>query len=206
MRRIGIIDYGAGNLHSVKGALDLLGENSFVSSDICELGKADSLILPGVGAFPAAMELLSGAGLTSFIKDQSKLKPLLGICLGMQMLLSTGHEFHDCEGLGLIPGEVNMLSAYENDIRFKIPHMGWNILEYNADDPLFMGIGEPIYAYFVHSFKAVPDDPADIASSTRYGEQITAAVHRGNIWGTQFHPEKSGDKGLMMLKNFASLT
>ena len=205
MKRIGIIDYGAGNLHSVKGALDLLGEGNFVSRDPSELEKADSLILPGVGAFPAAMELLKNAGLAGFIVKQAETKPLLGICLGMQLLLSLGHEFRDCEGLGLIPGEVKMLTAYESDSRFKIPHMGWNILEYNRNDPLFSGIGEPIYTYFVHSFKAVPDDPADVAASTRYGEPITAAVHRGNVWGTQFHPEKSGEKGLMMLKNFAAI-
>ena len=205
---IGIIDYGAGNLHSVKGALDLLGIMNFVSRDKADLEKADGLILPGVGAFPSAMALLGEAGLTGFIKEQSEKKPLLGICLGMQMLLSVGHEFCDCEGLGLIPGEVKMLSAYEKDSRFKIPHMGWNILDYDRGDPLFAGIDEPIYTYFVHSFKAVPDDPDDISASTRYGEQITAAVHRkdGYVWGTQFHPEKSGEKGLMMLKNFASLS
>ncbi|MCR5262418.1 MAG: imidazole glycerol phosphate synthase subunit HisH [Clostridiales bacterium] len=206
MSLIGIIDYGAGNLHSVKGALDLLGVPNFLSRDCGELEKADSLILPGVGAFPAAMDLLKESGLVDFIKAEAGKKPLLGICLGMQMLLSRSYEFRLCGGLDLIPGSVVELSAYKDDPRFKIPHMGWNILEYSKDDPLFSGIEEPVYAYFVHSFKAVPDNGSDIAASTRYGEPITAAVHKGNVWGTQFHPEKSGEKGLMMLKNFASLT
>lgn len=205
MSRIGIIDYGAGNLHSVAGALKQLGVSFVVSGDREELDSADALILPGVGAFPAAMEKLGSLGLVDFIRASAERKPLLGICLGMQLLLSMSHEFSDTEGLGLLPGEVARLSAADCDSRFKIPHMGWDLISPDMSDPLMKGLGSSAYVYFVHSFKAVPDDESDISAFCRYGEPIASVIHRGNVWGTQFHPEKSGERGMKILKNFCSM-
>ena len=189
-KKIGIIDYGMGNLHSVVGALNYLGLESFVSSDRSELEKSDALILPGVGAFPDAMDNLAAKGLVGFIRSQAESKPLLGICLGMQLLFDRGYEFRECDGLGLIGGRVIKLSAYLDSAEYKIPHMGWNKLTIVNDSPLMKGLPDPAYVYFVHSFKAEVGSREDLTASTDYGEEIAAVVGYKNVFGTQFHPGK----------------
>lgn len=197
---IAVIDYGAGNLFSVKNALDYLGEESVLTSDPGELERADGLILPGVGAFPDAMRMLRGAGLVPVIREQAAKKPLLGICLGMQALFETGMEFERTEGLGLIPGVVDRIQTV-----YKIPHIGYNELEFGVPSPLLAGIGEGACVYFVHSFQAYTADEY-VAASCGYGCRIPALVQRGNVFGAQFHPEKSGETGLAILRNFGGLT
>lgn len=198
---IAIIDYGAGNIFSVKNALDYLGlENSLVS-DAESIKSADAVILPGVGAFPAAMEKLGNSGLIDVIKEEAKRKPFLGICLGMQMLFEKGYEFEECDGLGLISGSVRFMD--EPDLI--IPHMGWNKLEKLNDCPLLNGLGDNEYVYFVHSYKAECADE-NIAAYSKYGGRVPALVFDGKfVYGAQFHPEKSGDTGLKILKNFGEL-
>ncbi|WP_368233950.1 imidazole glycerol phosphate synthase subunit HisH [Anaerotruncus rubiinfantis] len=197
---IAIIDYGAGNLFSVKNVLDFIGAESCITAKAEELAKADGLILPGVGAFPDAMKRLTATGLVPVIREQAQKKPLLGICLGMQMLFEKGHEFETCDGLGLIPGDVRLIEA----AGLKIPHMGWNDLTVLNPCELVADVKEGDYVYFVHSYRA---DTADenISCYTVYGEHIPALVHRGMVYGAQFHPEKSGAVGIQMLRNFARL-
>ncbi|WP_040196597.1 imidazole glycerol phosphate synthase subunit HisH [Candidatus Soleaferrea massiliensis] len=197
---IGIIDYGAGNLFSVKNALDYLGLENHITDDPTELQKADGLILPGVGAFADAMGMLKKSGLIPTIQQEIERKPLLGICLGMQILFDKGLEFGETEGLGLIDGTVEPIAAPG----LKIPHMGWNSLDFHGDCPLLKGVPEGSYVYFVHSFAAVTPQ-ANIAASCGYGGDVTALVQRGNVFGAQFHPEKSGEAGLTMLENFGGL-
>ena len=197
---IAIVDYGAGNIFSVKNALDYLGVDNRLTADAAELEAAEEIILPGVGAFPAAMEMLDKSGLVPTIKEQVKKKPLLGICLGMQLLFEKSFEFEECEGLGLIKGYVDRIS--EPDL--VIPHMGWNKLSYNHESPLFKGLEES-YVYFVHSYKAFCGDENLYAYCT-YGGQVPAVVGDGKfVYGCQFHPEKSGAAGLKMLRNFSEL-
>lgn len=197
---IAIIDYGAGNIFSVKNALDYLGFDGKLCSEPSEIQKADKLILPGVGAFPDAMKMLAERNLVGIIKEEVKKKPLLGICLGMQILFEKGYEFEETEGLGLIPGYVDKLVAPGK----KIPHMGWNNTEKINDVPLIKGINSGEMFYFVHSYKAVTED-AHISLKAEYGQTVPALVFNGNVYGTQFHPEKSGDIGLNILKNFEEL-
>ena len=199
---ITIIDYGMGNLHSVKNALDHLGIPSVVSSSREDIIAADKLILPGVGAFPDAMAALKANGLDRLIIDQCKGgKPLLGICLGMQLLFDESLEFGNTSGLGLISGRVVPIDAPG----LKIPHMGWNSLSINKKSPISAGL-DGAYVYFVHSFRA--DTAAEnVIAYTRYGEDIPALVGREDIpvYGAQFHPEKSHDTGLSIISAFASL-
>lgn len=198
---IAVIDCNVGNLFSVKNALDYIGEESVVTNDVGEIKKADGLILPGVGAFPNAMREVQKLNLQEVIKEEAKHKPLLGICLGMQMLFEKGFEFEECNGLGLIPGEIRMLP----DKGLKIPHMGWNALQYKNPSPLLDGIPEGSYFYFVHSYMAYTDDKY-ISAYAEYGDEITAIVWDGEyVFGSQCHPEKSGETGLMLLKNFGRL-
>lgn len=198
---IAIIDYGAGNIFSVKNALDYLGVHSELTSDKDALISADALILPGVGAFPWAMKKLEESGLIGTIKEQAKKKPFLGICLGMQLLFEKSFEFEECEGLGLIPGYVDRIP----DEGLVIPHMGWNKLEYNIDTPLFEGLGHEEYVYFVHSYKAFCDD-GNLNAYCTYGSKVPAVVSDGGyVYGCQFHPEKSGSTGLKILENFVKL-
>ena len=193
-----IIDYGAGNLFSVKNALDYLGIENKVTKHAEDLRAADRLILPGVGAFPDAMRMLRESGLVEVIKEEVQKKPLLGICLGMQMLFEKGYEFEETDGLGLIKGSVKLMTP-EN---LPIPHIGWNELELNKPCKLLEKGGE--YVYFVHSYAA--DCPSEnVAAYCDYGMKIPALVFNGNVYGAQFHPEKSGDKGLEMLRKFAEL-
>ena len=200
MRPIGIIDYGAGNLMSVANALRYLGLESVVSRNKAVLDDCGKLILPGVGAFPAAMKSLEAAGLTDFIRRQAEKKPLLGICLGMQMLFDDSDELELCAGLGLIPGHVTRIRTEE-----KLPCIGWNALHFHNDCPLLTGLEDGCYVYFVHSYCGHTDRAADLAATAEYGEQVAALVWRENVYGAQFHPEKSGETGLKMLKRFGEL-
>ena len=198
---IAIIDYGAGNIFSVKNALDYLGFESRLVSDKESIIAADSVILPGVGAFPAAMKKLEGTGLIDTIKSEAHKKPFLGICLGMQLIFDKGYEFEECDGLGLINGSVRKME--ETDLI--IPHMGWNKLEKLNDCPLMNGVGDNEYVYFVHSYKAHCEDK-NISAYCEYGGRVPALVYDGKyVFGAQFHPEKSGETGLKILKNFGGL-
>ncbi|MBQ9956432.1 MAG: imidazole glycerol phosphate synthase subunit HisH [Ruminococcus sp.] len=198
---IAIIDYGAGNIFSVKNALDYLGLENELVSDKESIRKADALILPGVGAFPSAMKMLSDTGLVETIKEEATKKPLLGICLGMQMLFEKGYEFEECDGLGLIKGAVR----YMEEPGLIIPHMGWNKLEKLNDCKLLEGLGDNEYVYFVHSYKAECADE-NISAYSEYGGRVPALVFDGKfVYGAQFHPEKSGSTGLAILRNFGAL-
>lgn len=198
---IAIIDYGAGNLFSVKNALDYLHVANRITDNPQELAAADGLILPGVGAFRDAMTMLNDSGFTPVIKEQVAAgKPLLGICLGMQMLFEKGYEFGETDGLGLIPGCVQLIDGGG----LKIPHMGWNDLTLLHQCPLSADIANGDYVYFVHSYRAETGD-AYISCYTMYNEKIPALVFRDNVYGAQFHPEKSGQVGMDILKNFAKL-
>lgn len=199
---IAIIDYGAGNIFSVKNALDYLGCRCVLTADRKTIENADKIILPGVGAFPSAMNMLAEKGLVSVIKEQAEIKPFLGICLGMQMLFEKSYEFGECDGLGLIGGHVDKIIAPG----LVIPHMGWNKLELTNSCELLDGISENTFVYFVHSYKAFCDD-ANINAWCDYGGKVPALVSDGKyVFGCQFHPEKSGEAGLKILRNFAELT
>lgn len=201
-----IIDYEMGNLKSVKNALDFLGLESEISSDREEIRKADGLILPGVGAFPDAMDTIEKLSLDKIIKEEvSNNKPLLGICLGMQLLFDKGFEGFERSGLGLLKGNiVKMKEDKENNI--KIPHIGWNNLIYNKKDLLFNSIEEGKFVYYVHSYFVQDYDNEDLIAYSEYGEnKIPGVVRHNNVMGAQFHPEKSGDIGLAILKNFGEL-
>lgn len=197
---IAVIDYGAGNLFSIHNALKYLDLPHMITHDKAELEKADELILPGVGAFPDAMKLLSRTGLSDAIREQAQRKPLLGICLGMQMLFEESDEFEQTSGLGLIPGKVSRIQT-----SLKIPHMGWNHLRKNGDSPLLSSVSDESSVYFVHSYMAYTS-PENVTAYCEYGTDIPALVERGNIFGAQFHPEKSGETGLTILRNFGGLT
>ena len=198
---VGIIDYGVGNLFSLCSSFASIGAQAFVSGDPAELAKADRLILPGVGAFGDAAGKLRDSGLDAFVKEQAASgKPLMGICLGMQLLFEKSYEYGEHEGLGLLKGQVvPMNGKLPSDL--KIPHMGWNALRLTKPAKL---LTEGSYVYFVHSFYA--ENCGDsVAAVTDYGIPITAAVEEGNIFGCQFHPEKSGNVGLEILKKFCEV-
>ena len=198
---IAVIDYGAGNLFSVCNALKYLNIAHEVTKDADVIDRADAVILPGVGAFPAAMESLHATGLVDTIKQNAAKKPLLGICLGMQMLFDRSDENGDCNGLGLISGEVHRIPSK----RVIIPHMGWNELVITQDSPLLKDIEKPVFTYFVHSYQAFCDD-RNIIAYCEYDGKIPALVTDGKfVFGAQYHPEKSGEKGLQMLRNFEEL-
>lgn len=201
-----IIDYGMGNLKSVRNALNYLGIENKISDDYDEIRKADALILPGVGAFPDAMDTIEKLGLDKVIKEETeKGKYLLGICLGMQLLFEKGYEGLERTGLGLIKGNiVKMKDDREKNV--KIPHIGWNNLKYNRKDILFRNIDEGKYVYYVHSYFAQSYNNEDLVAYSEYGEnKIPGIIRRNNIIGAQFHPEKSGTVGLDILKNFGEL-
>lgn len=198
---IAIVDYGAGNIFSVKNALDYIGVENQLTADAKDLVNADRIILPGVGAFPWAMKMLNSSGLVDVIREQAKVKPFLGICLGMQLIFDKGYEFEETDGLGLIKGTVKKIERDD----LSIPHMGWNSLIVNNECPLLDGLSQDEYVYFVHSYAAVCDDK-DVAAYCDYGGKITALVYDGKyVYGSQFHPEKSSAAGLKMLKNFSEL-
>ena len=199
-----IIDYGVGNLFSLLSSFEKIGEKAIITSNPQDLINADRIVLPGVGAFCDAAQKLQGSGLVDTLKDEIKKgKPVLGICLGMQLLFDKSFEYGEYAGLGLIGGEVRPINEQVQDL--KIPHMGWNALQFCAPKhPLFKYINEGDFVYFVHSYYATNCNQSLIAYCD-YGIQITAAVARKNIMGCQFHPEKSGDVGLSILKSFCEM-
>jgi len=199
---IAIIDYGVGNLFSLKSSFSAIGVDAVVTGDRTVIASADKIILPGVGAFKDAAEKLFSSGLADIVKEEVKKgKPLLGICLGMQLLFEKSYEYGETDGLGLLKGEIVPLSnTIPSDL--KIPHIGWNALKFNGESsPLFKYINDGDFVYFVHSFYASGCDDSLIAS-TDYGASITAAVGKNNVFGCQFHPEKSGNVGLNILRAF----
>ena len=201
---IAIVDYGVGNLFSLKSSFAAIGAEVVVTADRQVLENADKIILPGVGAFEDAARKLRQAGLDRVLVELAgKGKPLMGICLGMQMLFEKSYEFGEHEGLGLIPGAVRPI---QNVIPagYKIPHIGWNALHFQKQSPLLANISDGDCVYFVHSYYAADCDDAVIAT-TEYGAELTAAVQKGNVFGCQFHPEKSGKTGLAILRAFAEL-
>ncbi|HPE15620.1 MAG TPA: imidazole glycerol phosphate synthase subunit HisH [Oscillospiraceae bacterium] len=200
MKYAAIVDYGAGNLMSVRNALDYLGLQSMVTGDKDEIGRAAGVILPGVGAFPAGMAALRKSGLVPVLQRAAAEKPLLGICLGMQFLLTESEEIAPAPGLGLIPGRVRRIQT-----ALKLPQIGWNSLSVRKKDPLLAGVPDGSYVYFVHSFAAEPEEKEDVAAVCDYGGEVTAMVSRGTVFGCQFHPEKSGETGLAILRNFQNL-
>jgi glutamine amidotransferase len=194
---IAIVDYGCGNLFSLKNALDYIGAKWVITGNAKEIESADKVILPGVGAFGAAMGMLRQSGLIPALRECAQKKPLLGICVGAQLLFEKGYEFGETDGLGFISGCVRHINAPG----LKIPHMGWNEIALTQDDPLTSGLqGE--YFYFVHSYR-INTQPESIYAKTEYGEEIPAVVGKGFIRGCQFHPEKSGEAGIKLLKHFA---
>ena len=201
---LAIVDYGVGNLFSLECSLSAIGVQSVVTADPEILEKADQIILPGVGAFGDAAKKLRDTGLDKVVIDLAKAgKPLMGICLGMQLLFEKGFEFGEHDGLGLIKGSVRPM-AEVIPAGYKIPHIGWNALHFTKENPVFSYINEGDFVYFVHSFCAV--DCADaVAATTEYGADVTAAVVCGNVFGCQFHPEKSGEVGLKILKAFSEM-
>ena len=201
---IAIVDYGVGNLFSLNSSLEMIGAESVVTADEAVLRSADKILLPGVGAFEDAARKLRESGLANLIKElAAEGKPLLGICLGMQMLFEKSYEYGEHEGLGLIPGSVRPIrDVIPAD--YKIPHIGWNALRFRQENPLFKYVKEGDCVYFVHSFYASDCDEFTVAMA-EYGAELTAAVARGNVYGCQFHPEKSGNVGLNILKAFAEV-
>ena len=199
---IAIIDYGVGNLFSAEKAFAALGADVRVTSDESTIRQADKIVLPGVGAFGDCMKNLKESGLIPVLKESVAAgKPLLGICVGLQVLFDGSEESPGAKGLGLIHGMVRKIQAPG----LKVPHMGWNsikVREPREKTDLFRGLSDKPYVYFVHSYHAVPEDKSVITATTEYGEPLTAAVACGNIQATQFHPEKYGDVGLAILKNF----
>lgn len=200
---IAMIDYDAGNIKSVEKALLLLGQEVEVTGDPERILKAEKVILPGVGAFGDAMENLKRAGLDEVIRRvAAKGTPFLGICLGLQLLFERSDEAPGAEGLGLLEGEILKIPDQEG---LKIPHMGWNSLHLEHGGRLFRGIEEQSYVYFVHSYYLKAKDESIVKASTEYSTHIHASVEKGNIFGCQFHPEKSSEVGLRILKNFVEL-
>ena len=200
---IGIIDYDAGNIRSVEKALAYLGEETVVSRDPQVLLKADKVILPGVGSFGQAMENLYRYNLVPVIKEMVKNNtPFLGICLGLQLLFESSEETPGVEGLGILKGRILRIPPSEG---LKIPHMGWNSIDIKEGSRLFEGIDRQSYMYFVHSYYLKARNPEDVAATTWYSTDIHAAVEHDNIFACQFHPEKSSELGLRILKNFADL-
>lgn len=201
---VAIIEYGVGNLFSLKSSLDKIGVSSLVTGDKSEIASAERIILPGVGAFGDAAIKLRESGLFDFIKEQAYSgKPIMGICLGMQLLFEKSFEYGEHDGLGLIKGEIRPISdVIPPD--YKIPHIGWNSLEFKKSSKIFKYISNGDYVYFVHSFYGANCDES-VSAVSEYGASLTASVESGNVYGCQFHPEKSGSTGLNILKAFCEL-
>ena len=202
---IAIVDYGVGNLFSLASSLKYLGLDAKITGDAKVIKSAERIILPGVGAFADAKAKLDRSGMTEVVLDEAENgKPLLGICLGMQMLFERSYEYGEHEGLGLVKGVV---APIEDDVteRVKVPHMGWNSLEFKGESPIFKYVDDGEYVYYVHSYYAKNCAESTIAVSDYGGIKITGAVSNGSVYGTQFHPEKSGDTGLRILKAFSEL-
>jgi glutamine amidotransferase len=210
---IAIVDYGAGNLGSVQKALEFLGAECIITQDKAALNTADGVILPGVGSFGDAMRSLNSRGLTDAVRACARSgKPFLGICLGYQVMFCESDESPGERGLCLLSGKVLRIpSTPDNTVQsaaevYKVPHMGWNSLEFPNKCPLFAGIEHGAYVYFVHSYFVHADNRAQVAANTRYTTQIDAAVWHDKLFGVQFHPEKSGAAGIAILKNFLEMT
>lgn len=198
---IAIVDYGMGNLRSVENALDFLGIQSIITSDKETILNSDGIILPGVGAFPDAIDNIKEAGLDKVLKEAvNKGKPLLGICLGMQLLFEESDEVKLSKGLGFLKGRIEKLN-----IDLKVPHMGWNSLNMEKESPILNGIKKGSHVYFVHSYYAVTGEEGILNAYADYGVKVPGIVSKGNVYGIQFHPEKSGEIGLRMLKNFGEM-
>ena len=201
---VAIIDYGVGNLFSLESSFAAVGEEVTVSGDPKVLAAADRLLLPGVGAFEDAAAKLFASGLAEVVKEQAAAgKPLLGICLGMQLLFEKSYEFGEFEGLGLLKGSIQPLEGYIPE-DLKIPHIGWNALSFRKKSPLFRYLTEGDHMYFVHSYYAAGCEDS-VTAVTDYGAPVTAAAETGNVFGCQFHPEKSGKMGLSVLKAFCEI-
>ena len=200
-----VLDYGVGNLSSLQSSLRVLGRETEVTGQAEKLRAADRIILPGVGAFGDARAKLDETGLVPVLLEEAERKPLLGICLGMQLLFDRSFEYGEHPGLGLIPGDVAELREDLVDKTLKIPHMGWNRLETAKEDPLFRYFQNGEYVYYVHSFYARNCRESTLGVSQYGNLAVTGVVRRGNVWGTQFQPEKSGDAGLRLLRAFAEL-
>ena len=202
MTQVAILDYGMGNLRSVEKALERVGVRAIVTSQAGEAEAADGMVLPGVGAFPAAMARIRELGLDRLAAGWAGSgRPLLGICLGMQLLFERSSEHDGAEGLGLLPGEVTALDAPG----LKVPHMGWEPVSWTRESPLTAGLADETPFYFVHSFAPRPADEADVLGTAVWGEVFPCVVERDNVWGVQFHPEKSSTAGLRVLANFAGV-
>ena len=201
---ISIVDYGVGNLFSLKSSFDAIGEEAVITGDASIIRASEKIVLPGVGAFRDAINKLNDSGLADVVVTEAKDgKPLLGICLGMQLLLDKSYEFGEYEGLGLVPGSVRPLAGYIPE-GLKIPQMGWNALQLRGECPVFADTKDGEYVYFVHSYWC--DSPKEYISVVcEYGAEVTAAVQNGNVFGCQFHPEKSGPVGLRILKAFSKM-
>lgn len=200
---IAIIDYGAGNILSVQKALDHIGCENVVTSDANIIAAADGAVLPGVGSFGDAMEHLAASGLVAAVKEfAASGKPFLGICLGLQVLFDASEESPDASGLSLMSGKVK---RFPSDMGLKIPHIGWNSIEYDRTCPLFKGLNDNPYVYFVHSYYLEAEEENVVSAVAEYGIRFHAAVWKDNVFATQFHPEKSGSVGLQILRNFAGL-
>ncbi len=202
---VAIIDYGVGNLFSLKCSLDAIGADAVITGDPDEIRKADKIILPGVGAFEDAAKKLRSSGLAELLIEEAKgSKPILGICLGMQLLFEKSFEYGEHKGLGLIPGEIRPIAEVIPDT-LKIPQIGWNMLKFRGEkSKIFKYINNGDFVYFVHSYYAASPDRY-ISAVTEYGADLTASAENGNVFGCQFHPEKSGDVGLCILRAFIEL-
>jgi glutamine amidotransferase len=200
--RIALLDYGMGNLRSVEKALEKVGAAVERTADIDAAASADGLILPGVGAFPKAMERIRELGLDALVRDRAAAGvPVLGICLGLQLLFDSTEELDGAKGLGLLPGPVRAMRAAD----LKVPHIGWSPVRWEKQTPLNAELGAEAPFYFVHSFAPEPADPSDVLGTTTYGDRFACAVARQNVYGVQFHPEKSSADGLALLGNFTAM-
>jgi len=205
---IAVVDYGMGNLRSVQKALEKVGANAVVTSDAAVIADSAGMVLPGVGAFADCMKNLDRFRLVGPIIDFIGTgRPFFGICLGLQLLFTEGFEFGRHEGLGIVKGSVGRFSGppFEGADRLKIPHMGWNRVSWNTNEPPFDAVDDNDYFYFVHSFYVVLDNPDTAAGTTDYGVRFVSALKTGNVFATQFHPEKSQQKGLSILKSFKTM-
>jgi glutamine amidotransferase len=208
MRTVTIIDYGMGNLRSVQKGFEKVGSAALVTADPREVEQAERLVLPGVGAFRDCMDnLRQGGFIEPILRHVESGRPFLGICLGLQLLFTESEEFGRHQGLDIIPGKVVRFPTdlRQGDEELKVPHMGWNQIEIRRPAPVFKGVEDGISVYFVHSYYVVPEDESAVATVTDYGIPFCSAVWRDNVMATQFHPEKSQQVGLQILKNFAKL-